>query len=213
MNLEETWREDILLEKSLFEAYKKSKKISTPKFNRKVRFFFYPFVFFSSLILVHIYQHNGLIVKAIQNINGSILAISVSVIGFLVAGITIFTTLSDRRILIELAKTEHEKSGISIFKYLFFNLLSVFVIFTGSIVLSIAYQLIGSLNIQLPIIFIKNKYINLNLLFNGFFLAILITLITELLLKLKSFIWSIYATFISMMLVSEFLDGVDGPDQ
>ena len=83
MNLEENWRDDILLEKSLFEAYKKSTNIPTPKFNKKIRLFFYPLVFFSSFVLVHIYQKNHLIVSAIQNLNSSILAISISVIGFL----------------------------------------------------------------------------------------------------------------------------------
>jgi hypothetical protein len=213
MNFEETWQEDILLEKFIFDTYKKSTNIPTPQFNRKVRLFFYPFLFISNFLLVHIYQHNDLIVSAIQNLNSSILAISVSVIGFLVAGITIFTTLSDRRVLIELAKTEHEKLGISTFKYIFFNFLSVFVIFISSVILSLTYQLIGSLKIDLQIIIFKNKYIYLNLFFNGLFFAILITVATELLLKLKSFIWSIYATFISMMLVSEFLDSVAGRDQ
>lgn len=212
MNLEENWLEDILLEKSLFEAYKKSTKIPTPNFNRRVRCCFYPFVFFSSFLLVHIYQKNDLIVSAIQNLNSSILAISVSVIGFLVAGITIFTTLSDRRILIELAKTEHENFGISTFKYLFFNFLSVFVIFIAAVIISLCYQLVASLKIELPKIVFGDRWIHLNLFCNGLFLGILVIVATELLLKLKSFIWSIYATFISMIVVSEFLDSVDRPD-
>jgi hypothetical protein len=210
MSLEQDWREDILQEKSLFEAYQKSVKIPTPSFNKKLRYYFYPLISISCLVLVQIYQKNDRIVGAIDGLNGSILAIAVSVIGFLVAGITIFTTLSDRRVLVELAKTQHEKSDISVFKYLFFNFLSVFVVFITALVLSLLYQLIISLKIAMPTIDVGDILIRLDLLCNGLSLGFLMIVAIELMLKLKSFIWSIYATFISMIVVSDFLDGING---
>lgn len=50
-----------------------------------------------------------------------------SILGFLIAGFTIFATMSRPAMLLRMASTPHEKSGLSWLKYTYFGLVEVFI--------------------------------------------------------------------------------------
>jgi hypothetical protein len=69
---------------------------------------------------------------------------SVGILGFLLAGFTIFATVSDKSLFVAMAKAKHRKSGLNYLKYNFFSLMYVFIVYLGLAILCLLIQLLGS---------------------------------------------------------------------
>lgn len=204
--MSEDWQDDLAQEKSLWDAFKVTRKFPQRPFNTYLRKLGYPFTVVVSLIVGVNSADNDVLRSAISVSSQNLLTFSVTVIGFLVAGLSIFTSLADKKVLIELAKTKHKGTEVSVFKVIYFNLISVFVVFLtilfGSFFVGTAVPLkIRADNIDcVGIIFPSAKILN------SIILSFLIVLFLEGLIRLKSFIWNIYSTFTSMLAVSSILD-------
>lgn len=68
---------------------------------------------------------------------------SIGILGFLIAGFTIFSSVSDKNLFVAMAKNKHDKSGLSYLKYNFFTLMYVFIVYLGFAILCLLIQLLG----------------------------------------------------------------------
>jgi hypothetical protein len=117
--------ESLLAEKSLWEIYRASWSISDSRFNWLVGLA--SLLFFTAYAL---FEPNW------KPIHGMLLKLAelgfntaVSILGFLIAGFTIFGSLTKPKLLFTMLRFTHKKSGLSYLKYNFFTLLRTFIYF------------------------------------------------------------------------------------
>ncbi|MES2307343.1 MAG: hypothetical protein V4507_00635 [Verrucomicrobiota bacterium] len=117
--------EDLLKEKTLWQIYKAAWKISDSIFNWivgvAVVIFFIAYVVLEKDILR---VHCLLLKLADIGFNAAI-----SLLGFLIAGFTIISSLADPKLFLFMINRTHEDSGLSYLKYNFFTLIRTFICF------------------------------------------------------------------------------------
>ena len=200
------WSADLSAESSLWEAYKKARSSSRTKFNRKIRIYIYPILLVFIIILSWSAFEDHQTLSAIAALSSSAISLISTIIGFIIAGLAIFMTLSDKRLLVELAKTKQINTSISSFKYIYFNLFSVFVTYIFSLVFYIILYTASSMSIVASDLCVFGVIFPVANMLNGFFLAAMFVIGAECLIRLKSFIWNIYTIFISMLVVWDYLE-------
>ncbi len=185
---------ELTSEKRLCEIYHKSRKIPMSKFN-----------LWSTLIVmvslsINVWISNQSIGDMLDIIRKSAengLSISLNTLGFLIAGFTVFATLSSPDLSLEMANHTHSESGLSYLKYNYFVLLRVFVhfiIFAGFCLAIVMYghknglvsSLIASVILKYPkLSFLRDCLVEISyvLIYTGYYF---------LLVQLKSFIFNIY---------------------
>lgn len=116
--------DDILREKTLWQIYRKSRVITDSKFNG------------ISALLVIALLSAGIVaanpttsetltrMRSLANLG---LTSSLGVLGFLIAGFTLFATVCRPKLLVRMATSEHPETGLSWFKYNFFAFMRVFI--------------------------------------------------------------------------------------
>lgn len=203
----EDWQEDLQKERSLWDAFVSAQCIKTSLFNFRARCII--LVLACSLacwaLFVATQIPNTTLMSLIVWQSNNIFTMSVSVLGFLITGFSVFVTLSDRNLLVELAKTPYEESGLSIFKYLFFSFLVVFFVYLTSAIFSFcvgAFAQVAWPYGSTPLSERDVKGINI------FAILTLSVVFCELAIRLKAFIWSIYASFVSKLVAYDFLKTV-----
>lgn len=127
------------------------------------------------------------------------------VLGFLIAGFTIFATLSKPQLFIDLSHAQKKGTQVSQLKFMFFNFLMVFIHYVAFLWLCVFIKLFGQeggATTKLLSWALKNhewgKALVLNILFIGmgfWFVNILILL--------KSFVWNVYQSVILSILYEE----------
>jgi len=184
-------------EKSLWDIYKLSRHIQPNKFQL--------FLTLSVMVLL------GINAFVLQNDASVILSdarawatngfnFSITTLGFLIAGFTIFATLSKPEMMLAMMEHKNEETGLPTLKYNFFTFMNVFIVY---IVTSFVYLLVMLLgqsggfmdNILaltpngecLKIVIIKLSYM------------IIGTSFVYLLLLLKSFVFNIYAIVMNFL--------------
>ena len=200
------WVEDLLKEKSLQEISRKAGKFTGSPFDNKARWLFrvvYPILIGALFATQFSPNQEALMVKTLAS---NLVAYSITVLGFLIAGLAVFTTLSEKKIWIALAQSPMPDVGVSAFKYLFFNMLSVFVIFLGTVVVSIFVSVAASADMSLPNIVFLGWQLETSSFINAMVLIFASILFVESTIRLKNFIWNIYSTFISMLTVKWLLE-------
>jgi hypothetical protein len=123
---------------------------------------------------------------------------SVGILGFLVAGVAIFTAANDVSLFTHLARVKHKKSGVSYLKYNFVALMYVFIVYIFLAFLCFIIQILNDMNPfwDTLIAFIFRTHPNSEVIaeiMNRFAYLSLSTLIFYCLLLLKTFIFDIYA--------------------
>lgn len=198
------WQDDILAEQSLWHVFRGSSKLGSTRFNFLARALF---LISSGLLALwaayeaaRIPMNNTL--GLVSWMASALLSLTVSVLGFLIAGFSIFVTLSDRKLLIEMAKTPYAKSGLSVFKYIFFSFMIVFVYYLVGVALSFGVGAFAQLKWDIDLIPLNIEAVRLVNIFTVWMLS---AVFFELMLRLKSFVWSIYSSFISKLLVEDLL--------
>lgn len=133
--------DDITKEIGLLDIYKASRsKLPRNKIN-----IFSTLAVFSMLTVHAIFSNEGSI-SLLEKARGWAeigFGFSAGILGFLIAGFTIFATVSDKSLFITMAKARHEKSGLSYLKYNFFALMYVFIAYLGFAILCLLIQLLG----------------------------------------------------------------------
>ena len=121
---------------------------------------------------------------------------SSGILGFLIAGFTIFATVSDKSLFVKMAQTTHQKSGISYLKYNFFALMYVFIAYLGFAALCLLIQLLGGssgfVSIVIRAIAGNEYYLPTKRLLVGFGLTAVGTWFFYSLALLQSFIFNVY---------------------
>lgn len=118
------------------------------------------------------------------------------IMGFLIAGFTIFATVSDKNLFITMAKTVHHKSGLSYLKYNFFTLMWVFIAYLGFAILCLLIQLLGGssgfISIILKLIAGNSNFLIVKRFLVGIAIVVVGTWFFYVLMILQSFIFNIY---------------------
>ena len=121
---------------------------------------------------------------------------SAGILGFLIAGFTIFATVSDKSLFVEMAKIVDTKSGLSYLKYNFFTLMYVFIAYVGFAVLCLLIQLLGGssgfLSILVRWVSFDNNFLMTKRILSGVSIVVVGTYFFYVLIILQSFIFNIY---------------------
>lgn len=208
MSTIENWQDDITAEGSLWETFVSARQLKSTKFNFRARAII--LIISCGLTIFALGNAskipNKVLVGTLMWMSSSVFSFSVGVLGFLIAGFSVFVTLSDRALLIELAKTYYEDTGISVFKYIFFSFLVVFVYYlaagTSSFIIGAFAQTSWDFYF-VPLDLVDFKSINIVVIL---FLSLLFF---ELIIRLKSFIWAVYSSFVSKLVAADFLSQVE----
>jgi len=130
----------LLGEKSLWDIYLKSRRI---RFNR--------FNFWSSLLVLVLMVAQycviadpiGVKLVTVREYAEMFLGVSVTVLGFLLAGFTIFATISQPELLVVMSMHRHATSGLSFLKHNFFIFMRVFIYYLVYAVLCFLVLILG----------------------------------------------------------------------
>jgi len=198
------WQDDLQSEHSVWDAVKESRKLVTPRINYYIRCF--AIILGGAAALWGLYEVDNIpnksLISLISWISSGLFTLTVGIIGFLIAGFSIFVTLANRTVLIELAQSEYENTGLSSFKYLFFSFLIVFVYYIAALVIVFVVGAFAQIAWDLALIPISlNDANRLNIVV----VFTLWIIFVELVIRLKSFVWTVYSSFISQILVADFL--------
>lgn len=179
-------------EKSLWAIYVKARRIPVSSFN-----FWATLIVFVLVSLQYCMLEISLDdkLKIVREFSAMSIGLVVSVLGFILAGFTIFATISQPDMLVAMSRHRHEKSQLSYLKNNFFIFMRVFIYYLSYTVfclLVIVFAVKGGLVhkvVQLSPIswkisewLVGTAYV---MLYTGFFF---------LLMQLKSFIYNVYHT-------------------
>jgi len=121
---------------------------------------------------------------------------SVGILGFLIAGFTIFATVSDKSLFVAMAKVKHEKSGFSYLKYNFFALMYVFIAYLGLSILCLLIELLGGssgfISIIIKLVAGEHYFLMIKRFLAGAGVVVVGTWLFYSLMLLQSFIFNIY---------------------
>lgn len=141
MNNNELNSDALLAEKNLWSIYWAARKIPSSKFNLVtttgflisliLQAYFFPQAIESQVEIIRKYAEFGF--------NAAL-----TTMGFLVAGFTIFATLSDPELFIKMGQKLHPETKISWLKHNFFLFVRVFIYFISFIVFCLAIMVFGS---------------------------------------------------------------------
>lgn len=198
------WKGDLATEKSLWAVYKASKKLPKSNFNK----FLYAI---SGLVIAGIclaWTARGQVGQsydAVMQVTEMAFDLSAQILGFLIGGFAIFATVTDDRLMIRLAQTPME-NGLSVFKYVFFNFLSVFYIFIATLSWSVAIRVLSSVQLFDPAELGSRDTMAPWLAgINSIAFAVMMGSMVFAIVRLKSFIWNIYQAFITFLGVSDVM--------
>ncbi len=181
---------DLTKEKKLWDIYIASRRIPASKFNAWSTFVIFVALICNAWLTPQPINETIGVIRALSDIG---LSITLNTLGFLVAGFTIFATISKPSLLLEMAQIPHQESGLSYLKHNYFIFLRVFIYFLtfaafclliivfghkgGLISLLVSFSPYAE-NVKFAIV--KITYV---LLFTGYYFLIM---------QLKSFIFNMY---------------------
>lgn len=189
--MSEELAKEITQEKSLYDIFKKSLKMQYNRFNL--------LVLFLSLVVLICYclytdDSSYSIIKKVRWMSDIGMSFVANILGFLVAGFTIYATITDKNLFVHMSKIEHPKYKISYLKYSLFNFMYVFVIYISFLMFCFAIRILFDSHGTIPTLLKLNhlhspaiKGIGVKGLF-----ILLGVWITYLILLLKSFAFNIY---------------------
>lgn len=180
----------LLEEKSLLEIYKKSRRIPFNSFN-----------FWSTIVVVVMVAIQYCLLdisiteklKVVREFSVMAVGITTTVLGFLLAGFTIFATISQPDMLVAMSQHREQKSGLSFLKYNFFIFMRVFIYYMAYAVFCIFILIFaikgGVIHYLVNISPISHEIIEWLV---GFSYVALYGGMFFLLMQLKSFIYNVY---------------------
>ena len=191
--------EELLNENNLFEVYRVSRKIPFSKMNK------FLLIIFCIISLIFTLGIDGQeLVKDIPVLSSTLLAAVLTVLGFLIAGYTIFCSVLNHNLSMELYNSEEKPLGFSQLKYshlLFMRVFFYYLVYAFFLFSVVFFSKSTSLSSIISVIsdhdrcifFILN-YIIYNSLFMG---------MSFLMLQLAYFIFNIYHTVMTSICLTE----------
>lgn len=196
------WKTVLFEEKSFWDVYVKARRITGSRFNRYlVRLCFVVLV--ALVVSPDFYPWTSApgtsaLIKWVREWADIGVSFTTSILGFLVAGFSIFATITKNELFVALANIPYRKNGketgISQFKFIFFNFIIVFIHYLAflsaclfiSLLLSeggLITMTVSALTKELPVV---QKSIA------SFGVVIMGSWFVSIVLMLKSFIWNLY---------------------
>jgi hypothetical protein len=204
------WRDKVTAEKSLFEVYRKARKVGSSRSN-----FVAAVIALIGFLSIASIDHRlclGIFpMDKLANFIGRLadigFALTTAILGFLIAGFAIFSSITRPEIFAALAKLDHKDSGISKLQFIFFNFLLVFVHYLAFLATSIAVKL------WLPLAPAFNRALEVHWMLPAMSLwwsavglsAILLAWLVFLIMLLKSFIWNIYQAVLVVIVTGDLI--------
>ncbi len=181
---------DLMKEKKLWDIYIASRRISFSRFNFITTLMVFLLLCLNSWLTTQpIFET----IEVVRNMASSGLAIALSTLGFLLAGFTIFATVSQPSLSLRMSEIRHPDSGLSYLKHNYFIFLRVFIYYLVFSVFCLFIVMFGHKGGLVPLLasyapyeegvkfaIVKVSYIAL---FTGYYFLIM---------QLKSFIFNIY---------------------
>lgn len=191
-------QKELFEEKSLFDVYRKSASYSQNSFDMTIEI-----VSGVTLIAISLYValfHREFFRFSVSAINDWLnlgFTYSVTILGFLVAGFTIFSTMTRTEIFIALAACKHKTIDTSQLKFVFYSFLRVFILHIALLFLCVIVTMLrdtsriylGVLSRSSDATLIKEIFVTLLVPVTGY-------LIISSLLHLKTFVWNLYQSII-----------------
>jgi hypothetical protein len=186
---------DFLKEKSLWDIFLASRKIKKTKFNLAFTT--------ATFILTSLYCYFE---KDTQNIHNTLtklvdvgLNCSVGLLGFLIAGFTVFATLVKPELLLVMAQRIEKTSGLSFLKYSFFTFTRTFIYFLILIFTQLAVILFSQENSFGGNLIPSEAYDIIFKSTNRIGLVIYVSLWVFSFLQLKSFVFNVHHIVMTMI--------------
>ena len=208
-----SWKEELFDEKNLWQVYVRARRLTGSKFNH------WATRLGTLLILVTIsygmyFSEPRLITPTdiiawVREWSSTGISFATSTLGFLIAGFSIFASVTNKKLFIALAHLDYKDTGVSRLKFIFFNFIVVFLHYlsflglclfvklffgpSGPLSLIVQDAIGGCLRLEETLVLISA------LIIGTWFIAIV--------LMLKSFIWNLYqAVLLAIATEAEFID-------
>lgn len=121
---------------------------------------------------------------------------STGILGFLIAGFTVFATVSDKSLFVEMARITHRRSNLSYLKYNFFSLMYVFIVYLGFALLCLLILLLGGtsgfISMITYLVVGEHGFSFVKRCFAGMSIVVIGTWFFYSLMLLQSFIFNVY---------------------
>lgn len=134
---------DLTKEKNLWQIYRASRKIKGSKFNIAT------ICLFVALLTIYAFYSNtetAVFVEQTRKAAEISFGVALSTLGFLIAGYTIFATITQPDLAVSMSELTHEESGLSWLKHSHFIFVRVFVHYIGYITLCLVIIALGHVN-------------------------------------------------------------------
>lgn len=202
------WQDRATKEKSLGEVYWKARKVGSTRRNFGMAVF--ATVCFCLLTAIDRYLELGVLnLSTLKLLVGQIadigFALTTAILGFLIAGFSIFASITRPEIFAGLAKLDHKDTGLSRLQFIFFNFLLVFIHYLAFLAMSVALKL--GLPLAPSLIEALSQYFATTEIIAWWFgvglVALLVGWLTFLIMLLKSFIWNIYQAVLVVIVTGD----------
>lgn len=181
---------DLMKEKKLWDIYIASRRIPPSRFNSVTTLLVFILLCVNSWFTT---QPISETIDVIRELASNGLAISLSTLGFLLAGFTIFATVSQPSLSLRMSEISHPDSGLSYLKHNYFIFMRVFIYYLTFSVFCLFIVMFGHAGGLVPLLVSYAPYeesvkffiakIAYVLLFTGYYFLIM---------QLKSFVFNIY---------------------
>lgn len=193
---------ELMSEKNLWQLYKLSWRFPFPW--RKV-FFSYSI---SAFILLYVYLESPpaeVLLTQINDVLESTISIVSALLGFLIAGFTIFATLTDSRLFIKMSEHTDEETKLSWLQLTFVSFLHIFFHYICVLIAAVAIKLIGFQYGPLAAVVTRLpcEYYHWVRYFSGAVLALSSGWLLYALVLLLDFVFSIYHTMMLTITVKK----------
>ncbi|EJN6717050.1 hypothetical protein NQO50_003401 [Vibrio vulnificus] len=188
---------ELTKEKSLWDVYKECKKLPTNNWHTAILLVVALLLFANAFALE---ANHSVILRNVRDWAALGFNFSITTLGFLIAGFTIFATLSKPKMMLAMMEHTNPESGLKTLKYNFFAFMKVFIAYIGAAMLFVFVVIFGqsgglASNIveYLPnancvkLVAIKTMYVYLG------------TTFVYLLLLLATFVYNIYAIVMNFL--------------
>lgn len=188
---------ELTTELSLFDIYRKSRVVRPRKFNQVIMSLVILILAAYILLTAEAPHHIAERVRTLADLG---LTLSVSILGFLIAGFTIFATITKTELFIALAAHQH-KSGLSYLKYILFAFMDVFILYITFAAYCLLIKLFcsqgGPLTVVLHVLPSEIDILSMKEWLSKLGLVITGSWLFSLILTLKAFIFNIYHTLMT----------------
>ncbi len=189
---------ELFAEKSLLHVYRNSRSYSENRFDLCIRIATLVILCAASLILI--ISAPDLFPIAVKSITSWLslgFTYATTILGFLVAGFTIFSTMTRTEVFIALARKKHDTLGVSQLKFIFFSFLRVFILHITLIFSCVAVTMLkDSSAVYLSVLHDDRLSILIKKIAVLVILPVIGYLIVSTLLHLKTFVWNLYQSII-----------------